>query len=675
MDAATCPPTGLNGKYYVTKGGQCIRQSSFFEGKSILDQGVGYSVIIGFGAFFAVFTSFLVWLERRYVGSQHTSEWFNTAGRNVKTGLIASVIVSQWTWAATILQSSNVAWEYGISGPFWYASGATIQVILFGVIAIEIKRKAPYAHTVCEIIRARWGAAAHIVFLAFCFLTNIIVTAMLLLGGSAVVNALTGVNIYAASFLIPLGVIVYTIAGGLKATFLASYIHSVIVHLVLVVFVYLVYVASSELGSPKVVYEKLLTVTSQRNCMEPLSHAGQACGPVSGNYGGSYLTMLSSGGFVFGIINIIGNFGTVFVDNGYWVSAIAARPSSTHKGYLLGGLVWFAVPFSLATSLGLGALALDLPLTESEASHGLVPPATAMALMGKGGAVLLLTMLFMAVTSAGSSELIAVSSLCTYDVYRTYINPNANGNQILKVSRAVVLVFGCFMGVLAVALNKAGISLGWMYLAMGVLIGSAVIPLAFLLLWRKANAVGAIAGSIVGCVLGIITWLSVTKVEYGRVNLHTTGKNAPMLAGNLVSILAGGLIHAACSLVWPQNYDWETTKSISMVEKDKIDLPTEEFKEEKLKKAKTWIIKWGIGLTIVIVILWPVLSLPARAFSSGYFTFWAVISIAWGTIGSLVIIILPLIESRETIQRVFVGMFTNDSVAERLEESIPGCVQ
>jgi Na+/proline symporter len=59
-------------------------------------------------------------------------------------------------------------------------------------------------------------------------LTNIIVTAMLVLGGSAVVNALTGVNIYAASFLIPLGVILYTLAGGLKATFLASYIHSVI---------------------------------------------------------------------------------------------------------------------------------------------------------------------------------------------------------------------------------------------------------------------------------------------------------------------------------------------------------------------------------------------------------------------------------------------------------------
>ncbi|XP_051137330.1 urea-proton symporter DUR3 [Andrographis paniculata] len=670
MSSSVCPPLGFSGRYYRQDSGSgCLRQTSFFGGKPVLNQGVGYSVILGFGAFFAVFTSLLVWLEKRYVGSRHTSEWFNTAGRNVKTGLIASVIVSQWTWAATILQSSNVAWEYGISGPFWYASGATIQVLLFGVMAIEIKRKAPHAHTVCEIVKARWGTAAHVVFLTFCFLTNIIVTAMLLLGGSAVVNALTGVNIYAASFLIPLGVIVYTLAGGLKATFLASYIHSVIVHIVLLIFTYLVYVASSELGSPSVVYNRLLKVeSSKRICTEPVSHPGQSCGPVNGNYQGSYITMLSSGGLVFGIINIVGNFGTVFVDNGYWVSAIAARPSSTHKGYLLGGLVWFAVPFSLATSLGLGALALDLPITAGEASHGLVPPATAIALMGRGGSVLLLTMLFMAVTSAGSSELIAVSSLCTYDIYRTYINPEANGKQILRVSRTIVLVFGCLMGILAVILNKANVSLGWMYLAMGVFIGSAVVPIAFLLLWRKANAMGAILGTITGCVLGVISWLTVTKVEYGRVNLDTTGRNAPMLTGNLVSILVGGGIHALCSFMWPQNYDWETTKQITVVEKEKSEVSLDELKEEKLIRAKRWIVKWGVGFTLVIAVLWPILTLPAGQFNKGYFTFWSVIAIAWGTIASAVIIALPLIESWETIQNVLLGMFTNDRLMDKIEE-------
>lgn len=441
------------------------------------------------------------------------------------------------------------------------------------------------------------------------------------------------------------------------------------VHVVLVIFVYLVYVASNELGSPSTIYNRLLEVASKsRSCQEPFSHHGQACGPVSGNYKGSYLTMLSSGGLVFGIINIVGNFGTVFVDNGYWVSAIAARPSSTHKGYLLGGLVWFAVPFSLATSLGLGALALNLPITASEAGHGLVPPATAIALMGKGGAVLLLTMLFMAVTSAGSSELIAVSSLCTYDVYRTYINPDASGKKILQVSRFVIFVFGCFMGLLAVILNKAGVSLGWMYLAMGVLIGSAVLPIAFMLLWRKANAVGAISGAITGCILGIITWLSVAKIEYGRVTLDTTGRNAPMLAGNLVSILIGGAVHAVCSFLWPQNYDWSTTKQITVVEKEKSELPAEEYREEKLVKAKSWIVKWGIGFTVVIVILWPALTLPAGEFKVGYFTFWAVIAVAWGTIGSAVIIALPLVESWETIKSVCFGMFTNDRLIERVEE-------
>lgn len=605
-------------------------------------------------------------------GSQlQTSEWFNTAGRSVKTGLIASVIVSQWTWAATILQSSNVAWQYGVSGPFWYASGATVQVLLFGIMAIEIKRKAPNAHTVCEIVKARWGVHAHIVFLVFCLATNVIVTAMLLLGGSAVVNALSGVNIYAASFLIPLGVIVYTLAGGLKATFLASYIHSVVVHVVLLIFVFLVYTSSSKLGSPKVVYERLVAVASAaRVCSDELAHHGQSCGPVHGNLKGSYLTMLSSGGLVFGIINIVGNFGTVFVDNGYWMSAIAARPSSTHKGYLLGGLVWFAVPFSLATSLGLGALALDLPVTADEAAKGLVPAATATALMGNSGSVLLLTMLFMAVTSAGSAELVAVSSLFTYDIYRTYVNPNASGKQILLVSRAAILAFGCCMGVLAVVLNIAGVSLGWMYLAMGVLVGSAVIPIALLLLWSKANAFGAMLGAVGGCVSGVIVWLTVTKIQYGRVNLDTTGRNAPMLAGNLVSILVGGAVHVVCSLVSPQHYDWESCKQITRVDSvaggDAEE--DEELQEEKLVHAKRWIIKWGVGFTVLIVVLWPVLSVPAGKFSLGYFTLWAAIAIVWGAVGSAVIILLPLVESWDTISMVCAGMLTNDIVYQRLDD-------
>ncbi|GMQ06942.1 hypothetical protein CsSME_00051344 [Camellia sinensis var. sinensis] len=54
-----CPPFEFATKYYSGMGDSCVTQSSFFGGKVVLNQGVWYSVILGFGAFFAVFTSFL----------------------------------------------------------------------------------------------------------------------------------------------------------------------------------------------------------------------------------------------------------------------------------------------------------------------------------------------------------------------------------------------------------------------------------------------------------------------------------------------------------------------------------------------------------------------------------------------------------------------------------------
>lgn len=58
--ALKCPPFDFAAEYYRAAAGGCVRQSSFFDDKAVLDQGIGYSVILGFGAFFAVFTSFLV---------------------------------------------------------------------------------------------------------------------------------------------------------------------------------------------------------------------------------------------------------------------------------------------------------------------------------------------------------------------------------------------------------------------------------------------------------------------------------------------------------------------------------------------------------------------------------------------------------------------------------------
>lgn len=102
------------------------------------------------------------------------------------------------------MMSSSTGYQYGISGPFWYAAGATIQILLFGIVAIHLKRKAPHAHTFLEFIGQRFDRENHKLMLVFALMTNIIVTAMVILGGAIALNQLTGMNVYIAAFLIPL---------------------------------------------------------------------------------------------------------------------------------------------------------------------------------------------------------------------------------------------------------------------------------------------------------------------------------------------------------------------------------------------------------------------------------------------------------------------------------------
>ncbi|KAG2435987.1 hypothetical protein HYH02_011700 [Chlamydomonas schloesseri] len=620
--------------------GQC---TFFGNGDTALPQGLGWFILIGLGAVFALVPTFLLWADRKFGGTAADSENFATAGRSIKAGLTACDIVAKWTWAATLLQSANVAWSFGISGPFWYAAGATVQVLLFAILAVEIKRKAPTIHTFLEIIRCRWGTAAHVIFTFYGFLTNIIVTAMLILGGAAVMEALTGVSVYASSFLIPAGVVIYTAVGGLKGTVVAEWLNVCIIYIALLIFMFQVYATNKDLGSIKIVWERLNAVAEKH--------------PVADNMGGSYMTMFSKSGIIFGIINIIGNFGTVFVDQSYWQGAIAAKPSATYKGYLLGGMCWFAIPFTFATTMGLGARALDLPLTKSEANKGLVPPALAVHLMGQGGAFLVTFQLFMAVTATACAEQMAVATIVAYDIYKPYINKNANGKQMIMLQRIMVVVYAIISGVISVILLKLNVSLGWVYLFMGIVIGSAVFPIAASLTWAKCSATAACVSAVVTTPLAIMTWLiTAAKLNDGVVNLDTTGQDYPMLAGNLVALFFSMILCIILSYIFPQDFDWAELRNIPVIECDPNSDPNN-FEGEDSPEALEHVIKftWATGgtLTLVLLILWPILALPAKVFSEGYFTFWIIIAMIWGIVASVVCIVLPVWEASDVIVNFF----------------------
>ncbi len=59
----------------------------------------------------------------------------------------------------------------------------------------------------------------------------------------------------------------------------------------------------------------------------------------------------------------------------------------------------------------------------NEVQNDLVYSAAAYAILGRPGVVLINCIIFMAVTSSGSGEMLAVSSLFTFDFYREYLRP------------------------------------------------------------------------------------------------------------------------------------------------------------------------------------------------------------------------------------------------------------
>jgi Na+/proline symporter len=194
------------------------------------------------------------------------------------------------------------------------------------------------------------------------------------------------------------------------------------------------------------------------------------------------------------------------------------------------------------------------PLAPADVSAGLPAAAAAAALLGKSGAAALLILLFLAVTSATSAELIAVSSLLTYDVYKKYINPRANEEQILRMGHYMVALYALISALAGLIFYYIGVSMGWLYVFMGVILGSGVAPIALCVTWSKANKWGCVGGSIAGFVAGIIAWLVTTStLNHGVINVETSGGDYEMLAGNLASIGVGAIIAVVTSYIVSRN--------------------------------------------------------------------------------------------------------------------------
>jgi uncharacterized integral membrane protein len=242
---------------------------------------------------------------------------------------------------------------------------------------------------------------------------------------------------------------------------------------------------------------------------------------------------------------------------------------------------------------------------------------------------------------------------------------------LLRISRFFTGIFAVFMGFLAVFLDMLGFNLGWVYMSMGVLIGSAVGPAALTICYEKANGIAVGAGAVGGLVLGMLGWCIKAQVDSGEVTYESLGSDWPWVVGNLCAIFGGLLISFFGSLAFPDNeFKWEMLNDrIPLV--DDVEPPRNQRSETPEKMLQWLYIAVGASLllTFIMIVVWP---LPMHWFTGVLgdvgFTIWVTLEILWVLVGGVLITFLPLYETVVDLQASTQERLERELAAQEAEE-------
>ena len=147
------------------------------------------------------------------------------------------------------------------------------------------------------------------------------------------------------------------------------------------------------------------------------------------------------------------------------------------------------------------------------------------------------------------------------------------------MSHTSCVVYAIIMASFSTGLHYAGISMGYLYLLvsillfvpplpqqpltqtsqMGVIISGAVLPASLTLISTRQSWAAATFTPPLALCCSLIAWLVTAKKQGGDLTVLTTGANNPMLAGNVVSLLAPLIFIPILSLIFRSpKYDWRS---------------------------------------------------------------------------------------------------------------------
>ncbi len=184
--------------------------------------------------------------------------------------------------------------------------------------------------------------------------------------------------------------------------------------------------------------------------------------------------------------------------------------------------------------------------------------------------------------SSGDAVQVTVAGLFSQNIYRVYVNPNANQRQLVRVTRVIGIVVALLALVGAILMRQNLVKAILDYFNILSLVG---ISTAMGLLWRRMNSTGMFCSTIAAVLTFVVTRYF---VEYtSDIRAITTG--IPIITGILGGIV-GSLLTKPPSIETIEKFFKKIYVPIGA--EDRLELPL----DEAVPKSQRWITAGGLFL-------------------------------------------------------------------------------
>jgi len=461
----------------------------------MLDPAIGWAILGGFS---------LLWIALGWYWGRHARQLdeYVLAGRRVGLALGTATAMATWVTSNTTMAAPQLAFQMGVWGMFGYSLGA-VGLLMFAPLARRIRRLMPNGYTSGDFVRIRYGHTAWRVFLAISLFYSLGWLVSMGMAGGILIHALTGIPYHYGMTVILAICVGYTLLGGFRAVIGTDFIQALLILTGLVVIAIL---AIDQVG-----FTRIHTAVLRERP--------------------ELLDLLMPAAIMFLFNNLLFGVGEIFHSNVWWSRAFSFREGVGFKAYTLAGLLWAPIPVVAGfVALAVPALQLNVPAAD------MVGPMVAAQLLGVTGAVLVLIMVFSALSSSLDSLLAATSILIVEDIYRRHLQPHASAEDMRRAAAWIIVGLGVLTWVLCAPRLT---TLAELLYFTGAFVASTIWPIAAGLFWARTNPVAAVAGMVLGSAAGLYSYFAI---------------------GFYVAALVGAAVSMACVVLgtWlaPREFDW-----------------------------------------------------------------------------------------------------------------------